>query len=116
MKGFAITREREFQDRTSISRLHETQDIGAYVNGIQVEAFQDYASGALNSVIAPISRSGADVTVIWRAKADAAAADNPQFTCTMWVSSYTPEKGDFGEEAMADFTLEPRGDVTRATS
>jgi len=116
VKTLGLTRSREFQNRTSIARLHETQDIGANVRGLSLECFQDYAAGALNELIAPLSRTGEDVTVVWRPDSGPASASNPQYTQTMWIPTYTPEKGPFGDEAMADVTLESRGDEARAVA
>lgn len=116
VKGFGLTRGQEDADRTSISDLHEQQDTGAKTRAIDLEMFQDYAAGSVHETISPLSRTGEDVTVIWRPTTAAASASNPQYTLTMLVSEYTPEQGGFGDNAMATVKLAARSDEVRATS
>jgi len=83
---------------------------------ISVTWNQDFSSGDLDSDLWTIYIGDAAVAFEARPSSAGVGVDNPKFTGSCLLTSFSPISGSVGELATSPTTLQITGDVTRATS
>jgi hypothetical protein len=79
-----------------------------------MEFNQDYAAGALESVIFPTLGTAVSITV--KPVAGAVTTANPAYSFSALVSEWTPLNGAVGELATASVTWPISGVITKTTA
>jgi len=101
-------------DTTSFGNTARTRVAGLADNQVTIEFFQDFASGALESVVYPTI--GTSAAVIVKPVAGSTTATNPSYSFNALVSEWQPLSGAVGELATASVTWPISGAITKATS
>ena len=101
-------------DTTSFGSTARSRVAGLADNQITIEFFQDFASGALESVIYPTI--GTSAAMVIKPVAGTTTAVNPQFSFNALVAEWQPLSGAVGELATASVTWPISGAITKATS
>lgn len=85
---------------------------------ITAEIFQDFAPGAIDSVLYPLYDSGGTFQIKVRADAGTVSASNPQYSMTARLFSYSPLAGAVGEANSTDVVFRNAGTagITRGTA
>lgn len=85
---------------------------------ITAEIYQDFASGAIDSVLYPLYDAGGTFAVVVRPNAGTISATNPQYTMTARLMSYSPLSGAVGDANSTDVVFRNAGTagITRGTA
>lgn len=84
---------------------------------ITASFFQDFASGSVHSVLNAVYQSGSTFDVVVKGDDGSVGEDNPSFTMTARLFSYSPLAGGVGEASKIEATFRNAGDgITVATS
>jgi len=100
-------------ETTAFGSTARTRVAGLADNSVSLEFNQDYASGALESVIFPTLGTAVSITV--KPVAGAVSANNPAYSFSALVSEWTPLNGAVGELATASVTWPISGVITKTT-
>jgi hypothetical protein len=91
-----------------------TEVVGGLKSGtVSLDFHQDYAAGAIASLLNPLLGSIATVTL--KPNGTATSATNPAWTATVLVNSITPISGAVGDLATFYVSYPTSGSVTSAT-
>lgn len=101
-------------DTTSFGNTARTRVAGLADNQVTIEFFQDFASGALESLIYPTI--GTSAAVVVKPVAGSTTSTNPSYSFNALVSEWQPLSGAVGELATASVTWPISGAITKATS
>lgn len=101
-------------DTTSFGNSSRTRVAGLADNQVTIEFFQDFASGALESIVYPTI--GTSVAMVVKPVAGTTTATNPQYGFNALVSEWQPLSGAVGELSTASTTWPISGAITKATS
>jgi len=99
-------------DTTAFGSTARSRVAGLADNQITVEFFQDFASGALESVIYPTI--GTSAAMIIKPVAGSTTGTNPQYAFNALVSEWQPLSGAVGELATASVTWPISGAITKS--
>jgi hypothetical protein len=102
------------QETTSFGSQWRTRISGLKSGSITLEFHQDFAAGALDSILYPLLGTNATVTVV--PTSGTVTASNPSYTGTFLVTSYTPFASTVGDLATVGITWPLTGELTRATA
>jgi hypothetical protein len=102
------------QETTSFGSQWRTRIAGLKSGSITLEFHQDFAAGALDSILYPLLGTNATVTVV--PTSGTVTASNPSYTGTFLVTSYTPFASTVGDLATVGITWPLTGELTRATA
>ena len=102
------------QETTAFGSQWRTRISGLKSGSITLEFHQDFASGALDSILWPLLGTNATVTVV--PTSGTVTASNPSYTGTFLVTSYTPFASTVGDLATVGITWPLTGELTRATA
>jgi hypothetical protein len=102
------------QETTAFGSQWRTRISGLKSGSITLEFHQDFAAGALDSILWPLLGTNATVTVI--PTSGTVTASNPSYTGTFLVTSYTPFASTVGDLATVGITWPLTGELTRATA
>jgi hypothetical protein len=100
-------------DTTSFGNSSRTRVAGLADNQVTIEFFQDFASGALESIVYPTI--GTSAAMVVKPVAGSTTATNPQFAFNALVSEWQPLSGAVGELATASVTWPISGAITKTT-
>ena len=100
-------------DTTSFGNSSRTRVAGLADNQVTIEFFQDFASGALESIVYPTI--GTSAAMVVKPVAGTTTATNPQFAFNALVSEWQPLSGAVGELATASVTWPISGAITKTT-
>lgn len=106
--------EVEEQETTAFGSSWRTRIAGLRTGSITLEFHQDFAAGAIDTVLYPLLGTNATVTV--RPAGTATSATNPAFTGTYLVTQYSPFNSTVGDLATLSVTWPLNGELTRATA
>jgi hypothetical protein len=95
-------------ETTAFGNTARTRVAGLADNSVALEFNQDYASGALESVIYPTIGTAVSMTV------RPVAGASPAYTFSALVSEWTPLNGAVGELATASVTWPISGVITKS--
>jgi hypothetical protein len=114
----SIETERDEQDATAFGANNKVVVAGLGDATITMTAFNDYAAGALDSILFPLSTSNSPFTVKVRPDAGAISTSNPEYTMTALMLSYSPIAGTVGEVASTELSFRnaSQAGLTRATA
>lgn len=101
-------------DTTSFGNTARTRVAGLADNQVTIEFFQDFASGALESIIYPTI--GTSAAMVVKPVAGTTTATNPSYSFNALVSEWQPLSGAVGELSTASVTWPISGAITKATS
>lgn len=101
-------------DTTAFGSTARSRVAGLADNQVTVELFQDFASGALESIVYPTI--GTSVAMVIKPVAGSTSATNPQYSFNALVSEWQPLSGAVGELSTASVTWPVSGAITKATS
>jgi len=101
-------------ETTAFGNTARTRVAGLADNSVSIEFNQDYAAGALESVIFPTLGTAVSVTV--KPVAGAVTTANPAYSFSALVSEWTPLNGAVGELATASVTWPISGVITKTTA
>ena len=102
------------QETTSFGSEWRTRIAGLKSGSITLEFHQDFAAGALDSILYPLLGTNATVTVV--PTSGTVTGSNPSYTGTFLVTSYTPFASTVGDLATVGITWPLTGELTRATA
>jgi hypothetical protein len=102
------------QETTAFGSSWRTRIAGLKSGSITLEFHQDFAAGALDSILWPLLGTNATVVVV--PTSGTVTASNPSYTGTFLVTSYTPFASTVGDLATVGITWPLTGELTRATA
>ena len=106
--------EVEEQETTAFGSSWRTRIAGLRTGSITLEFHQDFAAGAIDTVLYPLLGTNATVTV--RPAGTVTSSSNPAFTGTFLVTQYSPFNSTVGDLATLSVTWPLNGELTRATA
>ena len=102
------------QETTSFGSQWRTRIAGLKSGSITLEFHQDFASGAIDSILYPLLGTNATVVVV--PTSGTVTASNPSYSGEFLVTSYTPYASTVGDLATVSVTWPLTGELTRATA
>jgi hypothetical protein len=102
------------QETTAFGSEWRTRIAGLKSGSITLEFHQDFAAGALDSILWPLLGTNATVTVT--PTSGTVTASNPSYSGVFLVTSYTPFNSQVGDLATVGITWPLSGALTRATA
>jgi hypothetical protein len=102
------------QETTAFGSEWRTRIAGLKSGSITLEFHQDFAAGALDSILWPLLGTNATVTVV--PTSGTVNSSNPSYSGTFLVSQYTPYASTVGDLATVGITWQLSGALTRATA
>ncbi len=102
------------QETTAFGSEWKTRIAGLKSGSITLEFHQDFAAGALDSILWPLLGTNATVTVV--PTSGTVTSSNPSYSGTFLVSQYTPYASTVGDLATVGITWQLSGALTRATA
>ena len=102
------------QETTAFGSAWRTRIAGLKSGSITLEFHQDFASGALDSILWPLLGTNATVVVV--PTSGTVTASNPSYSGSFLVTSYTPYASTVGDLATVSVTWPLTGELTRATA
>ena len=102
------------QETTAFGSAWRTRIAGLKSGSITLEFHQDFAAGALDSILWPLL--GTNATVVVTPTSGSVTASNPSYTGTFLVTQYTPYASTVGDLATVSVSWPLTGALTRATA
>ena len=102
------------QETTAFGSEWRTRIAGLKSGSITLEFHQDFAAGAIDSILWPLLGTNATVVVV--PTSGTVNSSNPSFTGTFLVTQYTPYASTVGDLATVSVTWPLTGALTRATA
>ena len=102
------------QETTAFGSSWRTRIAGLKSGSITLEFHQDFAAGALDSILWPLLGTNATVTVV--PTSGTVNSSNPSYSGSFLVTSYTPYASTVGDLATVSVTWPLTGELTRATA
>jgi hypothetical protein len=102
------------QETTAFGSEWRTRIAGLKSGSITLEFHQDFASGALDSILWPLLGTNATVVVV--PTSGTVTSSNPSYTGTFLVNQYTPYASTVGDLATVSVSWPLSGALTRATA
>ena len=106
-------------ETTGMSNTSRTRVAGLRDNQITLEFNQDFASGALETLIYPsdaATKIGTAVAMTVKPTSGATSATNPSYSFSALISEWQSVSGSVGELATVSVTWPISGAITKATS
>jgi hypothetical protein len=115
LSGASLEISVEEVDKTSLgSQGWREVAAGLKSGSVTLNFQQDYAAGAIDSLLYPLI--GTEATVTIRSSSATVSASNPAYSAVVLISQYTPIAGAVGDLATFDVTFPTIGAITRATA
>jgi hypothetical protein len=102
------------QETTAFGSEWRTRIAGLKSGSITLEFHQDFAAGALDSILWPLL--GTNATVVVSPTSGTVTSSNPSYSGQFLVSQYTPYASTVGDLATVSVTWSLTGALTRATA
>ena len=106
--------ELDEQETTAFGSEWRTRIAGLKSGSITLEFHQDFAAGALDSILWPLL--GTNATVVVSPTSGTVTSSNPSYSGVFLVSQYTPFSSTVGDLATVGITWQLSGALTRATA
>lgn len=116
IKQVTLPLERDAVDQTAMGSGTKISAPGLKSYSIELEAYNDFAASALDSILYPLFDAGTAFAVVIKPVAASVSTSNPSYTGTCFIQNYTPIGGSVGENAMTPIKLTPTAALVRATS
>ncbi len=107
IRSIIVTRNHEDLDSTAMGSQARTHYAGLRDDSMQVNFFQDFATGSTEATIASLLGDNVGKSIVAKKDSGAVAATNPSYTMTGFALTHTPINGEVGEMHMTDVTLVP---------
>jgi hypothetical protein len=115
LSGASLEITVEEVDKTSLGSAGWREVAAGLKSGsVTLNFQQDYAAGAIDSLLYPLI--GTEATVTIRSSSATVSASNPAYSAVVLISQYTPIAGAVGDLATFDVTFPTVGAITRATA
>jgi hypothetical protein len=102
-------------DKTSLSSGgYREVAAGLRSGSVTLNFMQDYAAGAIDSLLFPLI--GTEATVTIRSSSATVSSSNPSYSAVCLITGYAPISGAVGDLATFDVTYPTSGVITRATA
>ncbi len=102
------------QETTSFGSEWRTRIAGLKSGSITLEFHQDFAAGALDSILWPLLGTNATVVVV--PTSGTVTSSNPSYSGSFLVTQYTPYASTVGDLATVSISWPLSGALTRATA
>ena len=102
------------QETTAFGSSWRTRIAGLKSGSITLEFHQDFAAGALDSILYPLL--GTNATVVVTPTSGSVNSSNPSYSGAFLVTAYTPYASTVGDLATVSVTWPLTGELTRATA
>ena len=102
------------QETTAFGSEWRTRIAGLKSGSITLEFHQDFASGALDSILWPLLGTNATVVVV--PTSGTVTSSNPSYSGAFLVTQYTPYASTVGDLATVSISWPLTGVLTRATA
>ena len=102
------------QETTAFGSEWRTRIAGLKSGSITLEFHQDFAAGALDSILWPLLGTNATVVVV--PTSGTVNSSNPSYSGTFLVTQYTPYASTVGDLATVSVSWPLTGALTRATA
>ncbi len=102
------------QETTAFGSEWRTRIAGLKSGSITLEFHQDFAAGALDSILWPLLGTNATVTVV--PTSGTVNSSNPSYSGSFLVTQYTPYASTVGDLATVSLSWPLSGALTRATA
>ncbi len=102
------------QETTAFGSEWRTRIAGLKSGSITLEFHQDFAAGALDSILWPLL--GTNATVVIVPTSGTVNASNPSYSGSFLVTQYTPYASTVGDLATVSLSWPLSGALTRATA
>ena len=102
------------QETTAFGSEWRTRIAGLKSGSITLEFHQDFAAGALDSILWPLL--GTNATVVVTPTSGTVTSSNPSYTGSFLVTQYTPYASTVGDLATVSVSWPLTGALTRATA
>jgi hypothetical protein len=102
------------QETTAFGSEWRTRIAGLKSGSITLEFHQDFASGALDSILWPLL--GTNATVVVSPTSGTVTSSNPSYSGQFLVTQYTPYASTVGDLATVSVSWSLTGALTRATA
>ena len=115
LSGASLEITVEEVDKTSLGSAGWREVAAGLKSGsVTLNFQQDFAAGAIDSLLYPLI--GTEATVTIRSSSATVSASNPAYAAVVLISQYTPINGAVGDLATFDVTFPTIGAITRATA
>ena len=115
LSGASLEITVEEVDKTSLGSAGWREVAAGLKSGsVTLNFQQDFAAGAIDSLLYPLI--GTEATVTIRSSSATVSASNPAYSAVVLISQYTPIQGAVGDLATFDVTFPTIGAITRATA
>jgi hypothetical protein len=115
LSGASLEITVEEVDKTSLGSAGWREVAAGLKSGsVTLNFQQDFAAGAIDSLLYPLI--GTEATVTIRSSSATVSASNPAYSAVVLISQYTPIAGAVGDLATFDVTFPTIGAITRATA
>ena len=115
VKSVTINYEAEVKDITAMGDDGREKLAGLRNGSIEIEFFQDFVAAKVDATLFPLV-GAAEFTVLILPTSAAVGADNPLYTSSCILASYSPIRGSVGDEATATATFECSGLIVRTVA
>jgi hypothetical protein len=114
LSGASLEITVEEVDKTSLGSAGWREVAAGLKSGsVTLNFQQDYAAGAIDSLLYPLI--GTEATVTIRSSSATVSASNPAYSAVVLISQYTPIAGAVGDLATFDVTFPTIGAISRST-
>lgn len=113
-KAITVNYSAEVQDTTTFGAATRTKLPGLKDWSMTIEFVQDYADNALDEIL--FALVGTSFTAVVGPASSAVGVNNPRYSGTAILDSYSPLAGSIGETVTASITLQGSGTLSRLTA
>lgn len=105
----------DMQDVTAMSMNTRTSALGLKTWSVEIDFFQDFAASKIDATLNPLV-GGASTALVIRPTNAAKGVNNPEYTGSAILESYTPIAGNVGDAHVVKVTFKSAGDMDRSTT
>lgn len=113
-----VTSEKDLVDVTSFGANSKQNLVGLGDGTMSIDFFQDFAAAMVDATLWPIHSAGSEVVITVKPFNAAVAVNNPLYTMTGVLPSYSPIAGGVGEASTTTAEFSNSGDtgIVRTTA
>jgi len=112
-----VSLEKDEIDTTNFGGDGRERAHGLKNDSFTLNFHQNYSASSVDATLYPIWDEEKEVTVVVRPRSSAVGIDNPQYSGTCILLSYSPMSGDVGQLSSTSVTFHSQRDgISRATS
>lgn len=117
-KSATVSSEKDVLDATTFGATSKQKALGLGDGTISFDGLQDFAAAMVDATLWPIHVNDTEVVITVKPATGSVAVNNPLFTMTGILPSYTPISGGVGElsEVQAEFQNAGATGIVRTTA